>query len=170
MVPASHFRTFGGYCTSLSELAHDLRSLLLCCIDDSFWVVVVDLPKPLLKLLTICNVDNFIESCRRWSRFQLPSVASLDVNPVYRMNAPWSSGGALGSRYVPVYGSSQLRSAQRNIIIGALGCAIMVCVITIVRMRLHWSDEDRRNLPRRANLGIAGDATFGDIWALESFL
>jgi hypothetical protein len=54
--------------------------------------------------------------------------------------------------------------------VGALGCAIMACVVSIVRMRLHSSDKDRRNLPRRASLGIAGDATLMDALALESSL
>ena len=38
--------------------------------------------------------------------------------------------------------SSLVRSDGRNIIVGALGCAIVPCAISIVRMRLHLSDKN----------------------------
>jgi len=70
---------------------------------------------------------------------------SIDVNRAYFLNPPSSS-------------------------VGALGCAIVACVVSIIRTRLRLADNDRRNLWSRASFGIAGDATLMDAWALESSL
>jgi len=62
-------------------------------------------------------------------------VVPQDVNRAYRVNPPLSSVGAL--RSFP---------RLRNIIVGALGSAIVACFMSIVRMRLHLLDKIRGNL------------------------
>ena len=47
-----HWRILQGKWTSDLELLHNPWTLLLCCKGDSFWVIVVDLPKALMKLQT----------------------------------------------------------------------------------------------------------------------
>jgi len=45
-----------------------------------------------------------------------------------------------------VRGSLRSVARLRNIIVGALGCAIVACVVSRVRIRLHSLDKIRGNL------------------------